>query len=342
MVGSGDSGAARRLQRYRRELTRVFQTASSKQEAHARSRPILEDIASDRAFFTQVLRQYLSTPGVLNANNYPTVGMNIALTPDYHLLINCWIPLPDGQTNISSKAVHHHGEMLLTTMTLFGPGYDHWLFTQPTELDAQRELYTMDLVERKRHALHEIAFVDAWKAHLPVYPERLSITLCLWSSQHPTTWRDRVKRIPLLKQHERWLREWAKQMGFARSLDLKVIRYFDFYPTPEGFKGMRDRIEFPLGPNEDHLCSVFHTLQETQNDALVPLIEGQLEAGTPFTNAPLIQRLAQQLHSGHRIEGRVSACHLGIPHTWFTTEALEQTLMALRARSQPSPVVHAG
>lgn len=316
------------------ELTRIFKTAPSKHAAHDRSRPLLQEMSADRSLITAILWRYLSTPGVLDENNYPAVGIDIELNPYYHLVANCWIPRPNRETNISTKSIHHHGHMLLTTVALFGPGYEHWLFTRPRLVDPDRELYEMDVVERKRHSLHHLAFVDAWIPHLPVYPERLSITLCLWSSQHRTTWRDYVKRIPFLKDHDAVLRQIAACAGLGRALDLKVINYFDYYPKgDEGFKGMKNRIEYARGPNEDHLHSVFHVLQETQHDRFAPLITRQLESGrVPFRNPDLIKRLVQDLERGRPIEGRLSACHLSLPHATFTTEAIEETLAVLRSR----------
>lgn len=97
-----------RIEGYLKALTQVFKTADCKHEAHQRSQPILEDISTDRDFMTAILWQYLSIPSVLNTTNYPTVEINIELNADYHLLANCWIPLPGRQTNISSKTIHHH------------------------------------------------------------------------------------------------------------------------------------------------------------------------------------------------------------------------------------------
>ena len=327
------SGMRNRINTYGRELTRIFRTASCKHQAHERSRAVLEDISADRDFITAILWQYLSTPAVLNATNYPTVEISIRLNADYHLLVNCWIPLPSRETNISSKTIHHHGNMLLTTIGIFGAGYDHWLFSKPEAIDPANELYAMRLVERKRHILHDLAFVDAWVPHLPVYPGQLSLTLCLWSNQFPTTWRDHAKRIPLLKRHDKSLRRWAVRAGLAQSLDLKVVSYFDYYPTAEGFKGMRNRLEFPRGPNEDYLHSMFHVIQETGNDGLIPLIEQQLDTGSAaFTNPHLIRQLLRDLRQGRPIEGRLSACHLNVPHATFTTDAISETLAVLEQR----------
>lgn len=319
--------------RYIEELNRIFRTASNKHQAHQESRRVLEDISTDRAFITAVIRRYLSSAQAFNKRHYPVVGMNVNLNPDYHLVANCWIPLPTREANVSTKAIHHHGTMLMTTATVFGPGYEHWLFTQPVVMDPERELYAMEVTERKPHSLYDVSFVDAYEPHLPLYPAGLSITLALWSGREKTTWMDRVKRLPTLKKNEPLLRRFAQRTGLAKQLALKVIRLFDFFPTQEGFKGMRERVEFPLGPNEDYLQSLFHILQETQNDSLAPLVENHLNAGkVDFANRPLIQRLLKDLKRGQPIEGRLSDCHLTVPHATFRGEEIERTITALQAR----------
>ena len=328
------SSQTQRIRGYQSELRRIFLTASSKHQAHDKSRRVLEDICGDRPFIGAVLKNYLSHPEVLNSKNYPVVGINVDLNSSYHLVANCWIPLPDRQSDVSTKAIHHHGTMLLTTATMFGPGYEHWLFGPPQEMDPAQELYAMKVTERKLHGPDDIAFVDAYEPHLPLFPSGMTVTLALWSNRSRTTWKDRLKRIPLLKRNEETLRKIAVRVGLTRSLDLKVVEYFDFYPTENGFKGMRERVEFGLGPNEDYLQSLFHILQKTENDRLAPLIENHVEAGnTRLINRSKIVELLQDLRHGRPIEGRLSNCHLNVPHAIFKSRDIERTLHRLNERS---------
>ena len=85
-----------------------------------------------------VLEKHLHTPGSLNTRHYPVVGIDIELNHLFGLVANCWIPLPNRATDVSTKAIHHHGEMLLSTVTAFGPGYEHWTFEKPVMVDAAR------------------------------------------------------------------------------------------------------------------------------------------------------------------------------------------------------------
>ncbi len=101
-----------------------------------------------------------------------------------------------------------------------------------------------------------------------MYPPALSITLALWTTRHTLTWRDKVKRLPISKGGERQLRALALKLGLKESLQLKVVDGFDFFPTPEGFEVMKEREEFKRGPVADHVCSVFHVVQQTGNEQL--------------------------------------------------------------------------
>ncbi len=334
-MGQGsDRELAARIDRAVHGLNRLFGTQPDRHRAHTQSRNILQDLCGDPAFLTAVLRRYLAFPDALNARNYPVVSFNVDLNPSYHLVVNCWIPLPNRETDLSTKAIHHHGTMLLTTATAFGPGYEHWLFTRPQALDPARELYGMRLTGRKLHSRGDVAFVDAYEPHLPLYPSGLTITLALWSDREPATWKDRFKRIPFLKRNEAAFKRFAVRMGLAQALDLKMVQYFDFYPVEEGFRGMKDRIEFGVGPNEDYLYSLFHVLQATQNDHLAPLVEEQINSQrVPKESVPLVRRLLDDLRHGRPIEGRLSQGHVGILHANFRRGEIERSLEALRSRA---------
>jgi hypothetical protein len=326
----------KRVEKYIGALDGIFKSAPDKHEANYRSRPVLEEMSGDAAFFAEALELHLRTPGALDTKHYPVVGLNIELNPYYGLVANCWIPLPDRQTDISTKSIHHHGNMLLSTVTAFGPGYEHWTFTRPEVLDEEAELYEMKLIESVPHPLHHVAFVDSYVAHLPFYPPETSITYALWSNKFPVTWKDHVKRLPVLQKNSEALRGLAVKAGLARKLDLKVVEYFDFYPTPEGFRGIRERNEFKRGPNEDYLYSLFHIIQATGNERLAPVVEELLESGETAENPQLVRRLLEDLRSGRSIEGRLSTMHYNIEGANFTREEAARALAALGAMPRPT------
>jgi hypothetical protein len=94
------------VKHYIESLKQIFLTAPNKHEANDRSRAVLEDMSCDSGFFTSVLEKHLQTAGSLNTKHYPVVGIDIELNHLFGLVANCWIPLPDRATNVSTKAIH--------------------------------------------------------------------------------------------------------------------------------------------------------------------------------------------------------------------------------------------
>jgi hypothetical protein len=318
-----------RLREAEHELVRAFRSSADKHEANRRAKPIMEQLSRDPAFLAAVLEKYLSTPGALDRGNYPVVGMEITTNPWFGLVANCWIPLPDRATHVSTKAIHHHGDMLLSTATIFGPGYEHWMFTLPKPIAPGSDLHTMELLEAAPHRLHHVSFVDAWTAHTPLYPSSLSITLALWTSQRPVTWRDHAKRLRIVRGREARLRKLALRLGLKKKLDLKVVESFDFFPSGDrGFAVMRDRKEFELGPNEDHVCSVLNVVQETGNDRLARTIRRAVDAHKVTTGRANVERLLADLERGKPIEGKLSAGHYDLPYANFTRDDIRRALAA--------------
>ncbi len=323
------------LARYIDALTREFDRSIDKHEAHRKATPILQDLAANKDTLAAVVERHLARPDVLNAEHYPVVSCDIAHLSHFGLVANCWIPLPSRETDMSTKAIHHHGDMLLTTVTAFGPGYEHWTFTTPQLRDRTRQMYSMHLIERGSHPLGHVAFVDSGVAHVPFYPPDLTITLALWSSKRRTSWKDRLKRVPLLHTHSSSLRRLGTALGFKHALDLKVAEYFDYSPTPEGFQGIKEREEFPRGPNADYLHSLFHVIQRTGSGRVRSVIQRKLEDGS-VQNAPLVRQLLDDLDNGRTIEGRLSPGHYDVPMANFNSRAIEQALRA--AGSMPVAV----
>jgi hypothetical protein len=319
-----------------RAITDVFRTTPDKRRTHERCRSILQELAADPAFLTGTLVRYLRTPGVLNRNHYPVITINLELNAYFGMDVNTWIPLPDRSTNLTTKAIHHHGNMLLTTVTSFGSGYEHWTFEPPIVLDAENELFCLRLIERAQHSLHRVAFVDSGVAHVPMFPADTSITVALWSNQHPTTWKDRVKRIRVLKANEKVLRGLACRMGLSRALDLKVVNYFDFVPTQQGFKGLKERTEFALGPNQDYLYSLFHLLQITGNQRCAMEIRRQLERGR-VSDPALVRTLLHGLEADQEMRPRLSRGHYDVPFANYTSEQIELALAARSAHGKALP-----
>jgi hypothetical protein len=309
-----------------RELRDIFRTSTTKHEANRRAEPVLVQLSREPKLLSEIIERYLVTPGALDRKNYPVVAMNVALNPYFQLVANCWIPLPGRETDLSTKAIHHHGDLLLSTVTLFGPGYEHWMFSTPKAIAGRQGLFAMELLEAAPHPVHHVSFVDAWIAHTPLYPSSLSITLALWSSRFPTTWRDRVKRLPIFRGREQTLRKVALRLGLKKRLELKTIESFDYFPTEHGFQVIPERKEFDLGPNEDHVASVFHVVQQTGNEHLVRRVRRLVEEGRVGASRPHVERFASMVERGTPVEGRLSTGHYGLEQANFTRDDIRRAL----------------
>ncbi|MBX3281836.1 MAG: hypothetical protein KF756_05095 [Acidobacteria bacterium] len=321
--------------KYLDSLQEIFALAPDKHEANRKSSSVLEDMSGDDVFFSEILDDHLRKPGSLNKLHYPVVGIDIAQNEYFTLVANCWIPLPNHATDISTKAIHHHGDMLLSTATAFGTGYEHWTFETPCVVDSFAETYELKLIERSAHPLNHVAFVDSYIAHLPMYPPDLTITYALWSSRFPTTWKDRAKRIPILNRNSSRLREMAKKLGLASTLELKAVEYFDFYPCADGFRGIKTREEFPLTNNEDYLSCLFQIIQETGNEQTASTIRQELDGRGPITNRNTVLQYLSDLESGRQITGRLSEEHYNVERANFSSNDI---LSSLKAQNLPSGI----
>lgn len=324
------------LKRSVSELIGIFKANPDKTKAHEISKPVLEAMTHNPQIMTEIIRLNIAQPGFFNRTHYPSPSMQVARTPYFDFVVNCWIPLPDKATNISTKALHHHGPMLLSTATAFGPGYEHWMLTFPQPLDQEQELFKMELIEAAPHRLHHVSFVDKYIVHVPMYVSDLSITYALWSNSRPTTWKDRIKSISLFRRNAALLRNVGKKLGLTKALDLKMEEYLDYYPVAGGFKGVRNRddVEFKRGPVSDYLFSIFHIFQETGNAQLVEEIKGFIIQDRDLTeeNRTLALRLVEDLKAGRPIPSKLTdGLHYGFYHSNFTREKIEQAL-----QTQPS------
>jgi hypothetical protein len=314
-------------------LDRIFEQAPTKLEAHRRSEPLLRELVGHPRFLEATLAHHLEDPAALNTLNFPSIGINLSLTVHYTLVVNVFLPWPTGETDITLNAIHHHGQLMLTTVTAYGTGYEHWLFATPKPLHPAQHLFSLTLIERGLHPPQHLAFVDAYHPHAVMAPKSLTITLALWSSCRPTTWQDRAKRLAVFRGREKTLARVVRAMGLTRRLAVNDVNLLDYYPTTEGFKGMPEREQFERGPNEDYLYTLFHILQRTTDDRLASSIEQRLRGPKPPGNAALVTRLLADLRAGNLIEPRRTAALHQLPHMNFRAADITQTLEALRARS---------
>ena len=109
---------------YIAELRSIF-SRPDLYEAHEECVPVMDAMARDPAFFFGVIRKCLSDPEYLNRiRHYPTLAFPIEENEDFTFVANVFLPLPDGNRDLSFQSIHHHGQLLLTTISASGAGYE--------------------------------------------------------------------------------------------------------------------------------------------------------------------------------------------------------------------------
>src|ERR1700729_1869372 len=93
------------LDGYISALRGVFAGNRDKYAAHAKARAVLQELAASPAAFTAMLERHIARQGSLDLRHYPVVSLEIDTNAHFGLVANCWIPLPDGATNVSTKAI---------------------------------------------------------------------------------------------------------------------------------------------------------------------------------------------------------------------------------------------
>lgn len=297
------------------ELTARFRRARDRREAHRLSRPILEDLAADERLIEAILARHLAQAASLAVPHYPGLSFHIARNRDIHLLANACMAHPEGHTHLTLKPIHDHRSLLLTTVTIHGPGYEHWLFSRPTPVDRGGARYRTRLLSRGPHRLGRPAFVDTTMAHTLTFPPALSLTLCLWTQEErqPTVAERALRRLRLAGA------EAVRRLpGSAPTLRPPRESPADFYPGGRELLGLKHRHAFPFGPAADYCQSLVHVLQETHCEDLAAMMRARLRDLGP-ADRRAAERALDRLARGEAVEGRYSAGHTTDPTAIFTT-----------------------
>ena len=267
----------------------IFHTYNDPYRAHEEARELLVDLSP--WFFKPVLQQHLSDFNTFNCQRKnPVLEFIIESNEHYTLIANCFLPRDDGNTHLSHQSVHHHGSLLLSTASVFGPGYETWNFTKPQSVPGRKYLYNMSVISAVHHQVGNALFVDAYFPHIVFYPPQLSVTLALWSNRTPVNWKTRIKRNILLQRLKMPLKDTAKILGLAHFFELNVVSFFDYYPSEGAFKGLKKRAMYPLGSNEKCLRNMFYIIQETCNDDFVDLVDHMIKRnGMYMKNRQLVE-----------------------------------------------------
>ena len=186
-----------------------------------------------------------------SARRYPTLAFPIEENEDFTLVANVFLPL--------------HGALLLTTISAFGAGYESIIFRSGYSIDQETGLTDMEVDRLYQNDLHNVAFVDQRTPHVVFYPESASITFALWSNEKHDAL-DKMKKMKVLQSVKKPLKRIIKMAGLNAAVGINEIDFNDFYPADGKIWGLKERLGYPEGSNDNWLQNVFSVVQQYEFD----------------------------------------------------------------------------
>lgn len=301
-------------------IKKVFAETEDRYEVHSRCRPILESLTTSSDFLYAVIRQNLSDPVFLEKRrHYSTLSMTISESPEFSFVMNIFPPLPSRQTNISFQSIHHHGSLLLSTVSVLGPGYESILFKKNYTIDFGTGQTDMQIEKQYQNQIGKVEFVDANQPHVVFYPVGFSATYALWCDKTKKNTKEALKKIELVNKIKKPLAKLINRVGLAKQFGLNKAEYFDFYINDGTIKALKNREEYnQAGDNDNFLRNIFAFIQQTGfNDTA--FLTAFLEKAEVSATA---KKYALMLMEGHTITDVFYEGHLDIPYVNLNREAI--------------------
>ena len=129
------------------QISQNFEGRDLKIDAHKSSHELLKLASHNKNILSEILHFSASKSGFLSGKNPPTIGLEVFRDKNFQLIANFWIPLPRNIEHQSVSYLHHHGSLILSTVTAFGPGYYHWLMKPQKIISTEKELFQIEMID---------------------------------------------------------------------------------------------------------------------------------------------------------------------------------------------------
>ncbi|MBD0367510.1 MAG: hypothetical protein ICV53_15590, partial [Flavisolibacter sp.] len=230
--------------------------------AHEKAKSILLSMAKDKRVLFDIIRQNLSAPGFFSQKRInPVIAFEIIKNKDFSITAHCWMPLPDRATNMTHQSVHHHGRLLLTSVSPFGEGYESIIFKKGYELNKEEGIAKMQIEKIYKNPCHNIEFIDSFTPHVVFYPGDFSITYAMWSYDKKDGLIATLRQSKFMQSNKKIVMNVLRKLGVLNRIGVNVLEYFDFYPEKKQLNALKDRVMYPVGSNENFVHNIFYILQ---------------------------------------------------------------------------------
>lgn len=251
---------------YIQELKKIF-SQGDRYKAHRDTAPVLLEMAKDRKFLFEVIKKNLRDSKFISRNrHHPTIDFPIMEDENFSMTTNCFPSLPNKATNISHQCVHHHGKLLLSTVSVFGPGYDSIIFKKRFEINKQTKEAKLEIDNIFHHGQYHLEFIDSFTPHIVFFPSSVSITYAIWTMEKKQT-SDTIKGMPLLQKFKKPIIALIKTLGMSSAFNLNLPEYLDFYVEKGKFMVKEERdFQYGGGTNDNFIQNVCYIMQEVGFD----------------------------------------------------------------------------
>jgi hypothetical protein len=252
-----------RLNHYVSAIAKVFKEEKDRYEAHRKAAPILKEMGAEKEVLFDVFRKnLLDEKFISRPRHYPTLGFEIFQDENVGISGNCFMPLPDRSTDLSFQSIHHHGKLLLTTVSVFGPGYESIVFKKGFAIKKGNQTANMQIDKQYQFGPGNIEFVDSEQPHVVFFPTDVSFTFAMWAYVKQNAATQTLKNNAIVKKFKEPIRKSLKALRLLNTAGVNLVDGFDFYPDRKDIKVLKNRINFQEGSNENFLTNVFFLLQK--------------------------------------------------------------------------------
>lgn len=299
----------KKLDEYIADISKVFRENQDRYKAHELSRPILAELGKDISFFHQIVDKSIARPGFFDQKRItPVVAFDIEVNEMYSLIAHCWLPQPDLDVEMTNQSIHHHGDLLLTSLAAFGPGYESILFKENFSFDKKTYEAKMEIDKIYKNPYMNIEFVEKYTPHVVFYPDSLSITYALWSN-YKAKGTEKLRNSGFIQRNKKKLRKLIDQLNLASVLGLNPYQFVDFYPEDGKVYVMKDRIRYPVGSKKSFAFGFFNVLSGTGYNNFAHLESCISKEGDNV----LYRNLLERFKGGESMEDFYEESHLNIP-----------------------------
>jgi hypothetical protein len=231
--------------------------------AHDQIKGLLIEMAKDKSILHEILKENLKNKNYPSNKLSSVIDLEIFKNENITIMGHCFMPLPNRNTEISHHSIHHHGNLILSTVSAFGKGYKSILFDKNFTKNADNSI-NLKKLKIYVNELNNYEFIDSFQPHVVFFPEDLSITYVVWSSENKKNL-DKLKSLKFIQKNKDFFKALLIKLRLNRFVNVNMDTEFDFYVSHNKIFNIKERVNFPKArTKENYLQNLFYILQETE------------------------------------------------------------------------------